>query len=68
MFIFDGGILSDRQIAILRPMDDELLACRFYSLAAARGLLRPYVYEPVDAGAPRRRSRGTEISARRRRA
>jgi 8-oxo-dGTP pyrophosphatase MutT (NUDIX family) len=67
MFIFDGGVLNDYQLATLRPADDELLACRFYSLDAARALLRPYVHDRLtqallaaDPAAPRYLLNGTE--------
>ncbi|MFF5219462.1 DUF4365 domain-containing protein [Micromonospora sp. NPDC000442] len=69
MFIFDGGVLEDRQLATLRPMDDELLACRFYPLRAARDLLRLYVYNRLrqavlaaDAPAPRIPTKRGQVS------
>jgi ADP-ribose pyrophosphatase YjhB (NUDIX family) len=69
MFIFDGGVLNDGQLATLRPMDDELLACRFYPLGAARDLLRPYVHDRLaqallaaEAAAPRYLVNGIEPS------
>ncbi|QGN50486.1 NUDIX domain-containing protein [Micromonospora sp. WMMD558] len=71
MFIFDGGVLNNRQLAALRPMDDELLACKFYPLGAARGLLRPYVHNRLtqallaaQAAAPRYLLNGTDPSNR----
>lgn len=63
MFVFDGGVVAAPEE--IRPMDDELAACRFVTLEHARTLLRPYVWHrlrhAVDAardGRPRYLSNG----------
>ena len=40
-FIFDGGTLTQRQVASLRTADDELGACEFCTADEARERLRP---------------------------
>lgn len=49
MFIFDGGELTDEQIAGLKIVDDELAEFRFFAPAEASGVLRPYVWQRVQA-------------------
>ncbi len=44
MFIFNGGDLTDEQIAGLTIVDDELAEFRFCAAAQASRLLRPYVW------------------------
>jgi 8-oxo-dGTP diphosphatase len=46
-FIFDGGVLTDQQIAAIRPTDDELQAFEFCTEAQAEQRLRPYVWRRV---------------------
>ncbi len=49
MFVFDGGVLTDHQIAGLRLLDGELRAFRFCTEAEAANLLRDYVWRRVQA-------------------
>ena len=46
-FIFDGGELSDKQIAGLKLIDDELAAFEFCTPEQAQQRLRPYVWRRV---------------------
>jgi 8-oxo-dGTP diphosphatase len=46
-FIFDGGELSDEQIAGLRLRDDELAAFELCTQEQAQQRLRPYVWRRV---------------------
>ena len=48
-FVFDGGELSDEQIAGLRLLDGELAAFEFCAEEQARLRLRPYVWRRVAA-------------------
>ncbi|AVT35825.1 NUDIX hydrolase [Plantactinospora sp. BB1] len=48
MFVFDGGILDDRQIASLHVADPEIRAFEFVSVDQAATLLRPYVWKRLD--------------------
>lgn len=48
MFIFDGGVLDDRQIASLRVVDPEIRAFRFCSPVQAATMLRPYVWSRLE--------------------
>jgi 8-oxo-dGTP diphosphatase len=43
MFIFDGGVLADQQIAVLKVHDGELRACEFCSSDDAATRLRPHM-------------------------
>jgi 8-oxo-dGTP diphosphatase len=49
VFIFDGGVLADDQIAGLRLADDELRAFEFCDLDLAQHRLRPYVWRRLYA-------------------
>jgi 8-oxo-dGTP pyrophosphatase MutT (NUDIX family)/transcriptional regulator with XRE-family HTH domain len=49
MFIFDGGVLTDQDIAGLRLLDGELRAFRFCTETEAATLLRDYVWRRVQA-------------------
>jgi len=49
VFIFDGGALSDEQIAGLKLHDEELKAFEFCSEDQAAKRLRPYVWRRVAA-------------------
>jgi 8-oxo-dGTP pyrophosphatase MutT (NUDIX family) len=49
MFVFDGGELSEEQIAGLRIVDGELSEFRFCGSEEASGMLRPYVWRRVQA-------------------
>ena len=49
MFIFNGGQLTDEQIASLRIVDGELAVFRFCTPAEAAQMLRPYVWRRVQA-------------------
>ncbi len=49
MFIFDGGELSDEQIAGLKILDGELIEFRFCAPEEASRMLRPYVWRRVKA-------------------
>ena len=49
MFVFDGGVLTDHQIAGLRLLDGELRAFRFCTEAEAAKLLRDYVWRRAQA-------------------
>ena len=49
MFIFDGGELSQEQIAGLKIVDRELDDFRFCTKAEAAQMLRPYVWRRVKA-------------------
>jgi 8-oxo-dGTP diphosphatase len=49
MFIFNGGQLTDEQIASLKIVDGELAAFRFSTPAEAAQMLRPYVWRRVQA-------------------
>lgn len=44
-FIFDGGELTDDAAATLKPHDQELARCQFFSPDEAGDRLRPYVYQ-----------------------
>lgn len=44
VFIFDGGTLTDQQIAVLKPLDNELATFEFCTLEQAAQRLRPYVW------------------------
>ena len=46
-FIFDGGVLSEGEIANLRLVDDELRAYEFCDEGQAKERLRPYVWRRV---------------------
>jgi 8-oxo-dGTP diphosphatase len=46
-FVFDGGELSDQQIADLSPVDGELSAFEFCTEEQVRRRLRPYVWQRV---------------------
>ncbi len=48
MFIFDGGVLRDEELAALRPRDRELLGFRFCDPNEAEKLLRPYFWLRVQ--------------------
>lgn len=48
-FIFDGGELSDEQIAMIKILDGELSAFEFCTPGQARQRLRPYVWRRVAA-------------------
>ena len=48
MFIFDGGVLDDHQVASLRILDRELKAYRFCSPDEAATMLRPYVWSRLE--------------------
>ena len=48
-FIFDGGELSDEQIAGIRLSDDELISFEFSTPEQAQQRLRPYVWRRVEA-------------------
>src|SRR6476620_7949276 len=48
MFIFDGGVLGDEELASLRPRDSELLGFGFYDPDGAEKLLRPYFWLRVQ--------------------
>src|SRR5574341_1619825 len=48
MFVFDGGVLDQREISHLRLLDDELAAFRFFTKDEASDLLRPYVWRRVE--------------------
>ncbi len=48
-FIFDGGVLTASQAAVLAPADNELGAVEFCAPATARERLRPYVWRRVGA-------------------
>lgn len=47
-FIFDGGVLDERDLARLRLMDDELRAYEFCELGQVKERLRPYVWRRVS--------------------
>lgn len=47
-FIFDGGVLDERDLASLRLMDDELRAYEFCELGQVKERLRPYVWRRVS--------------------
>ena len=47
-FIFDGGVLDERDLASLRLMDDELRAYEFCELGQIKERLRPYVWRRVS--------------------
>ena len=49
MFVFNGGELSDEQIAGLEIVDGELAEFRFCTLAEASRMLRPYVWRRAQA-------------------
>jgi 8-oxo-dGTP pyrophosphatase MutT (NUDIX family) len=49
MFIFDGGELTEEQIAGLKVVDGELAEFRFCAPAQASRMLRPYVWRRVQA-------------------
>ncbi|MFC9249978.1 NUDIX domain-containing protein [Amycolatopsis thailandensis] len=42
-YVFDGGVLTDEQIATLRPTDDEVKSWTFCSLDEAVRRLRPHL-------------------------
>lgn len=44
MSIFDGGLLTDEQATVLRPIDLELSETRFVTIDDAYHLLRPYMW------------------------
>jgi 8-oxo-dGTP pyrophosphatase MutT (NUDIX family)/transcriptional regulator with XRE-family HTH domain len=48
MFIFDGGVLDQRDVSRLRLLDDELAAFRFFTKDEASALLRPHVWRRVE--------------------
>ncbi|MFC6016108.1 hypothetical protein ACFP2T_07865 [Plantactinospora solaniradicis] len=48
MFVFDGGVLGDGQVASLRILDQEIHAFRFCSSEEAATMLRPYVWNRLD--------------------
>ena len=48
VFIFDGGVLRPDQVSLLRPLDPELAAVRFFSHDEAATVLRPYVWRRVE--------------------
>lgn len=48
MFIFDGGVLSDEEVAEVRPRDRELLGYEFHYPGDAGNLLRPYYWLRVQ--------------------
>lgn len=48
-FIFDGGVVSDEQIADLEPRDAELGAFQFCSMDQAEERLRPRVWLRLSA-------------------
>jgi ADP-ribose pyrophosphatase YjhB (NUDIX family) len=47
-FIFDGGELSDHEAAALKPHDQELAHCQFFSPDQVCDRLRPYVYKRLQ--------------------
>ena len=47
-FIFDGGVLDERDLASLRLMDDELRAYEFCDQGQVKERLRPYVWRRVS--------------------
>jgi 8-oxo-dGTP pyrophosphatase MutT (NUDIX family) len=49
VFIFDGGILTEQQVSILRPVDNELAAFEFCNEEQAAQRLRPYVWHRTQA-------------------
>jgi 8-oxo-dGTP pyrophosphatase MutT (NUDIX family) len=49
MFVFNGGQLTDDQIASLKIVDGELAEFRFCTSAEAAQMLRPYVWRRVQA-------------------
>lgn len=48
-FVFDGGQLSEEQVASLALSDDELSAFEFCTTEQAQQRLRPYVWRRVGA-------------------
>jgi 8-oxo-dGTP diphosphatase len=48
-FVFDGGVLTDEQIAGLQLRDDELTAFAFCTEQEAQQRLRPYVWRRIAA-------------------
>ncbi len=44
VFVFNGGTLTDEQIATLKPLDNELAAFEFCTPQKASQRLRPYVW------------------------
>ncbi len=49
VFIFDGGTLTDQQITVLKPLDNELVTFEFCTLEQAAQRLRPYVWHRTQA-------------------
>lgn len=49
MFIFDGGLLSEEQIASVKLLDGELAAFQFCTPQEARTRLRVYVFRRLEA-------------------
>jgi len=49
MFVFNGGELTDEQIASLKIVDGELAEFRFCAPTQAAHMLRPYVWRRVQA-------------------
>lgn len=47
MFIFDGGTLTDEQIAHLTPRDGEVTSIEFHTATSTAAHLRPYVWRRV---------------------
>jgi ADP-ribose pyrophosphatase YjhB (NUDIX family) len=48
VFVFDGGVLSDAEVDGLTFPDGEILSAGFYSVAEARGLVRPLLADRIS--------------------
>ncbi|HWD82383.1 MAG TPA: hypothetical protein VG497_25970, partial [Kribbella sp.] len=47
VFIFDGGVLAESEVAALTFPDGELLSAGFYTLAEARARLKPLLADRI---------------------
>jgi 8-oxo-dGTP pyrophosphatase MutT (NUDIX family) len=62
IFLFEGGELSDEQVAAITLPDDELSACHFVKLNEAKKQLLPTLYQLVESGLQQRNSQHTLYS------
>lgn len=49
VFVFDGGVLSDAEVAALRFPDGEIVSAGFYGPAETRQLVKPLLADRIEA-------------------
>jgi len=64
LFLFDGGVLDDQQIASIRLPADELSAFHFLSLDEVKEKTIPSLYQLVASGLTQRSSQQTVYTER----